>query len=146
MQYSLHFSQVSDQMCQQVGWTRQLSQASQADQKAVLVAVQSKLAHVQQMAHLPSPTQQTVETIIDNGQQHVEIKPSYPNMVYVSQYNPVTIYNTPASSAPARTTTADTTTAQMTSSPEQKSGVSTGTAVVASHLSPRVVMTVGGRE
>ncbi|HXY49938.1 MAG TPA: DUF3300 domain-containing protein [Terriglobales bacterium] len=128
---------VVGQICQQVGWTRQVSQALQADQ------IQS--VQVQHMADPPSPPQQTVKTKIDNGQQNVEINPGDPKMVYVPQHNPVTIDNTPASSAPTQTTTADTTTAQTTSSPE-KSGVSTGTAVVASLRSPGVVRTVGAGE
>ena len=140
MQYLVHFPQVLDQMCQQMDWTRQLGQAFQTNQKAVLDAVQSKRAQAQQMGNLPSTPQQTVTTTTDNGQQAVQIKPADPKVVYVPQYNPVTIYNTPAPSASTQPTTAA---AQTTTSPEQKSGVSTGTAVVASLLSFGVGMAVG---
>lgn len=64
---------------------------------------------------------------------------SIAKLVYFPQYNPVTIYNTPAPSASTQPTTAA---AQTTASPEQKSGVSTGTAVVASLLSFGVGMAV----
>jgi len=140
MQYLVHFPQVLDQMCQQMDWTRQLGQAFQTNQKSVLDAVQGKRAQAQQMGNLSSTPQQTVTTATNNGVQSVQIQPTDPKVVYVPQYNPVTIYNTPAPSASTQTTTAA---AQPTSSPEQKSGVSTGTAVVASLLSFGVGMAVG---
>ena len=97
MQYLMSFPQVVDNMCQQIDWTRELGQDFQADQKGVMEAVQRKRAQAQQTGNLKSSPQMTVDTKkADNGQPYVEIKPANPQVVYVPQYNPVTIYNTPA--------------------------------------------------
>ena len=97
MQYLMSFPQVVDNMCQQLDWTRELGQAFQTDQKGVMDAVQRKRAQAQQTGNLKSSPQMTVDTKkADNGQPYVEIKPANPQVVYVPQYNPVTIYNTPA--------------------------------------------------
>ena len=97
MQYLMSFPQVVDNMCQQIDWTRELGQNFQADQKGVMDAVQRKRAQAQQTGNLKSSPQMTVDTkTADNGQPYVEIKPADPKVVYVPQYNPVTIYNTPA--------------------------------------------------
>jgi Protein of unknown function (DUF3300) len=97
VQYLMSFPQVVDNMCQQIDWTRQLGQSFQADQKGVMEAVQRKRVQAQQTGNLKSSPQMTVETKkADNGQPYVEIQPANPQVVYVPQYNPVTIYNTPA--------------------------------------------------
>ncbi len=97
MQYLMSFPQVVDNMCQQLDWTRELGQAFQADQKGVMEAVQRKRVQAQQTGNLKSSPQMTVETKkADNGQPYVEIQPANPQVVYVPQYNPVTIYTTPA--------------------------------------------------
>jgi Protein of unknown function (DUF3300) len=135
MQYLMTFPQVVDNMCQQIDWTRELGQDFQADQKGVMDAVQRKRTQAQQTGNLKSSPQMTVDTKkADNGQPYVEIKPADPQVVYVPQYNPVTIYNTPAP-APVVTTTTTTEPAQ--------SGVSTGTAVAIGLLSFGVGMAVG---
>jgi hypothetical protein len=132
MQYLMSFPQVVDNMCQQIDWTRELGQGFQADQKGVMEAVQRKRAQAEQTGNLKSSPQLTVETKkADNGQPYVEIKPTDPQVVYVPQYNPVTIYNTPA---PVQVVTT-TETAQ--------SGVSTGSAVAIGLLSFGVGMAVG---
>jgi Protein of unknown function (DUF3300) len=134
MQYLMSFPQVVDNMCQQIDWTRELGQDFQADQKGVMDAVQRKRAQAQQTGNLKSSPQMTVDTKqADDGQQYVEIKPADPQVVYVPQYNPVTIYNTPAP-APVVTTAA---------TPQAQSGVSTGTAVAIGLLSFGVGMAVG---
>jgi hypothetical protein len=132
-QYLVAFPQVVDNMCQQMDWTKQLGEAFQSDQKGVMDAVQRKRSAAQQMGNLASTPQMTVATQTDNGQQYVEIKPADPKVVYVPQYNPVTIYNTQAPAAPAQTTTAET----------SKSGVSTGGAVAIGLLSFGTGMLVG---
>jgi Protein of unknown function (DUF3300) len=135
-QYLALFPQVVDNMCQQMDWTRQLGEAFQADQKGVMDAVQRKRTQARQMGNLTSSPQMTVATKqADNGQRYIEIQPADPKVVYVPQYNPVTIYNTQA--APAATPTQTTTTATT------KSGVSTGTAVAIGLLSFGVGMAVG---
>ncbi|MGC1449176.1 MAG: DUF3300 domain-containing protein [Candidatus Sulfotelmatobacter sp.] len=133
MQYLMNFPQVVDNMCQEMDWTTQLGQAFQSDQKGVMEAVQRKRGQAQQAGNLVSSPQMTVATKTDNGQQYVEIAPADPKVVYVPQYNPVTIYNTQAAPAPAQTTTVVT----------QTSGVSTGTAVGIGLLSFGVGMAIG---
>jgi hypothetical protein len=139
-QYLVLFPQVVDNMCQEMDWTRQLGEAFKADQKSVMDAVQRKRQQAQQVGNLQSSPQMAVATKTDNGQQYVEIKPADPKVVYVPQYNPVTIYNTQAAPAPAPAPAATTTT---TTTTESKSGVSTGTAVAIGLLSFGVGMAVG---
>ena len=138
MQYLMSFPQVVDNMCQQIDWTRELGQNFQADQKGVMDAVQRKRAQAEQTGNLKSSPQMTVDTKkADNGQPYVEIKPANPQVVYVPQYNPVTIYNTPAPTTVVVTQPAATTT------PQAQSGVSTGSAVAIGLLSFGVGMAVG---
>jgi hypothetical protein len=135
MQYLMSFPQVVDNMCQQIDWTRELGQNFQADQKAVMDAVQRKRAQAQQTGNLKSSPQMTVDTKkADNGQPYVEIKPSDPKVVYVPQYNPVTIYNTPAPATVVVTQPA---------APQVQSGASTGSAVAIGLLSFGVGMAIG---
>jgi len=136
LQYLMNFPQVVDNMCQEMDWTTQLGQAFQSDQKGVMDAVQRKRGQAQQAGNLVSSPQMTVATKTDNGKRYVEIAPADPKVVYVPQYNPVTIYNTQAAPAPAP---APTTTTVVT----QSSGVSTGTAVGIGLLSFGVGMAVG---
>jgi hypothetical protein len=133
MQYLMSFPQVVDNMCQQIDWTRELGQNFQADQQGVMDAVQRKRAQAQQTGNLKSSPQMTVDTKkADNGQPYVEIKPADPKVVYVPQYNPVTIYNTPAPATVVVTQPTATTT-----------GVSTGSAVAIGLLSFGVGMAIG---
>ena len=136
MQYLMSFPQVVDNMCQQLDWTRELGQYFQTDQKGVMAAVQRKRVQAQQTGNLKSTPQMKVETKkADNGQPYVEIQPANPQVVYVPQYNPVTIYNTPAPTTVVVT--------QPTTTTQAQSGVSTGTAVAIGLLSFGVGMAVG---
>jgi hypothetical protein len=72
-----------------------------------------------------------------NGQSYVEIAPANPQVVYVPQYNPVTIYNTPAPAAPLVVQPG------AAPAPQVQSGVSTGSAVAIGLLSFGVGMAVG---
>jgi hypothetical protein len=133
MQYLMSFPQVVDNMCQQLDWTRELGQYFQADQKGVMDAVQRKRVQAQASGNLKSSPQMKVETKkADNGQPYVEIQPANPQVVYVPQYNPVTIYNIPAP-----------TTVVVTQPAAATAGVSTGTAVAIGLLSFGVGMAVG---
>ena len=146
MQYLMSFPQVVDNMCQEMDWTTQLGEAFKSDQKGVMDAVQRKRSQAQQMGNLSSSPQMTVATKTDNGQQYVEIKPADPNVVYVPQYNPVTIYNNPAPAAPAEAAPAAAAapaTTTTTTTETQKSGVSTGAAVGIGLLSFGVGMAIG---
>jgi hypothetical protein len=134
-QYLALFPQVVDNMCQQMDWTRQIGEAFKADQKGVMDAVQRKRAQAEKMGNLDSSQQMTVENKkADNGEPYVEIKPADPKVVYVPQYNPVTIYNSPAPAAPTQTTTTTT---------EKESGVSNGEAAAIGLLSFGIGMAVG---
>lgn len=138
MQYLMAFPQVVDNMCQEMDWTAQLGQAFSSDQKAVMDAIQRKRTQAQQMGNLNSSPQLKVEgKAAETGQRYIEIRPSDPKVVYVPQYNPVTIYNTPA---PASTPPATTASASVST---EKSGVSSGTAVAIGLLSFGVGMAVG---
>ena len=138
MQYLMSFPQVLDNICQQLDWTRELGHAFQTDHKGVMDAVQRKRAQAQQTGNLKSSPQMTVDTKkADNGQPYVEIKPANPQVVYVPQYNPVTIYNTPAPATVVVTQPA------APATPQAQSGVSTGSAVAIGLLSFGVGMAVG---
>jgi hypothetical protein len=146
MQYLMAFPQVVDTMCQEMNWTTQLGEAFKNDQKGVMDAVQRKRTQAQHMGNLASSPQMTVETkkAEDSSKEYVEIKPADPKVVYVPQYNPVTIYNTQApavqTTAPAAAPAATTSTS---SSEKESDGVSTGTAVAIGLLSFGVGMAVG---
>jgi len=136
-QYLAAFPQVVDNMCQQMDWTTQLGEAFKSNQQGVMEAIQAKRAQAQQQGNLKSSPQMTVDTANDNGKQVIEVKPADPQVIYVPQYNPETVYTEPA---PAQTTTVNQTT--VVQQPEQ-SGVSTGTAVAIGLLSFGVGMAVG---
>jgi Protein of unknown function (DUF3300) len=138
MQYLMAFPQVVDNMCQEIDWTTQLGQAFTADQKAVMDAVQRKRTEAQQAGNLKTSPEMVVATQkAENGQQYVEIKPANPQVVYVPQYNPVTIYITPAP------TTVVVAAPQTTTTTQASSGVSTGSAVAIGLLSFGVGMAIG---
>jgi hypothetical protein len=99
MQYLMNFPQVVDNMCQQMDWTTQLGEAFTSDPKGVMAAIQRKRSDAQRVGNLTSSPQMTVATKTENGQRVREIKPTDPKVVYVPQYNPVTIYNNPAPAA-----------------------------------------------
>jgi len=154
-QYLAAFPQVVDNMCQQMDWTKDLGEAVKSDQQGVLSAIQTKRLQAEQTGNLKSSPQMKVETATDNGKQVVEIKPADPQVIYVPQYNPETVYTQPApaqtaqTSAPAQTTqtTQTTQTNQVNQTvvveQQEKSGVSTGGAVMGALLSFGVGMAVG---
>jgi hypothetical protein len=142
-QYLAAFPQVVDNMCQQMDWTKDLGEAVKSNQQGVLNAIQAKRLQAQQQGNLKSSPQMTVDTATDNGKQVVEIKPADPQVIYVPQYNPETVYTEPA---PAQTTqTTQTTQVNQTVVVEQQeqSGVSTGGALAIGLLSFGVGMAVG---
>src|SRR5262249_27954952 len=137
----VQFPQVVDMMCQQMDWTKQVGEAFKTDQKAVLASAQRLRSEAVNAGSLRSTPEQNVTKENQGGQQVVVVQPANPEVVYVPQYDPEQVYNPPpesAASAPQQTTT---TTTQTTEA--QSSGVSTGTAVVASLLSFGVGMVLG---
>jgi len=134
-QYLVLFPAVVDNMCQELDWTTQLGEAFTSNQQGVMDAVQRKRQQAQQVGNLVSSPQMSVSTKqASNGDSYIEIAPADPKVVYVPQYNPVTVYVT---APPATTTTTAATTTV------QKSGVSTGAAVGIGLLSFGVGMAVG---
>jgi Protein of unknown function (DUF3300) len=120
----MHFPQVVDMMCSEIDWTRQLGEAFDANQSAVLESVQRLRLQAKQAGNLQTTPQQTVVTQQASGQQVIVIQPTNPQVIYVPQYNPVQVYVAPA---PA----------------PQSSGVSTETAVVGALVAFGVGMAVG---
>jgi hypothetical protein len=134
MQYLMAFPQVVDNMCQEIDWTTQLGAAFKADQKSVMEAVQRKRVEAQNAGNLKTSPEMVVATQkADNGQQYVEIQPANPQVIYVPQYNPVTIYTTPA----------PTTVIVQAPTTQVSSGVSTGSAVAIGLISFGVGMAIG---
>ena len=154
MQALLHYPTVMDLMCTQFDWTKQLGAAYQADPKTVLDSVQRLRATAVDNGALKSGPQMKVDVTKQNGQQVVQLEPTNPKVVYVPQYDPQRVFSTTttttnsdgstttttttSSPAPATTTTTNTTVVE-----KEKSGVSTGTAVLIGLLSFGAGMAVG---
>jgi Protein of unknown function (DUF3300) len=119
-----HFPQVVDMMCSEIDWTKQLGEAFNANQSAVLDSVQRLRMQAKQAGNLQTTPQQTVVTQQASGQQVIVIQPTNPQVIYVPQYNPVQVYVPPP---PA----------------QQSSGVSTETAVAGALIAFGVGMAVG---
>jgi len=98
MRAVMPFRQIVDQMCLEMGWTSELGQAYTNDQAGTLSAVQRLRAQAQEVGNLETSEQMKVETKSQGGQQVIVIEPPSPQIIYVPQYDPVTVY------APAPTT------------------------------------------
>lgn len=112
----MQFPTTVDMMCMNMPWTTELGSAFQADEPGVLEAVQRLRKQAVDMGNLQSSEQMKVETEKQNDQEVVVVEPTDPKVVYVPQYDPVTVYTTPP---PATTTTTTAT----------ETGHSTGTLV-----------------
>ena len=97
----LQFPETIDMMCLKLGWTTELGEAFTADQAGVLDAVQRLRRQAQDVGNLQSSPQMTVATEVQEGKQVVVLKPAKPEVVYVPQYDPQTVY---APLPPAATT------------------------------------------
>ena len=102
----IQFPTVVDMMCMEMDWTTELGVAFQADEPAVLAAVQRLRKQAAEMGNLQSSEQMSVATEKQNDQQVIIVQPANPEVVYVPQYNPTAVYTTPA---PATTTAVTTT-------------------------------------
>ena len=100
MQALVMFPAVIDMMCQNFDWTKQLGSAFNADQGAVMAAVQRLRAQAASVGNLKSSPQQKVETQTVDKQQVIVIQPSDPKVIYVPTYNPQVVYTTPPPPAP----------------------------------------------
>jgi hypothetical protein len=118
----VQFPETVDMMCLELGWTTELGEAFVADQAGVLAAVQRLRKQAMDVGNLQSSPQMKVETLQQEGQEVVVVKPAKPEVVYVPQYDPVAVYAPPpATTAPANTTT--------TTTVEEDKGHSTGALV-----------------
>ncbi|HSC06357.1 MAG TPA: DUF3300 domain-containing protein [Steroidobacteraceae bacterium] len=92
MRALLQFPSVVDMLCQQIDWTRQVGAAFASDQQAVLDAIQRLRAQAVSLGNFTSTPQQTVETVAENDQIIIEVKPADPEEIYVPTYDPEVIY------------------------------------------------------
>lgn len=157
LQALLHYPSVVDLMCTQWDWTKQLGAAYEANPKAVLDSVQRLRAQAVDTGALKSSPQMKVDVTQSNGQQVVELKPADPKVVYIPQYNPEQVFQTTITTTtrPDGTVTTTTTTtgpapttgtstsSSNTTVVQEKSGVSTGTAVMIGLLSFGAGIAVG---
>ncbi len=130
VQALVHFPTVVDMMCRELDWTKQVGAAFTADQGAVLASVQRLRAQAAAAGNLKSSPEMTVEQTKQNDKDVIVINNPNPQVVYVPQYNPTTVYTAP----PATTTTTTTTT---------DSGISTSDAVLGGLLLFGAGMAVG---
>ena len=129
----VHFPTVMDMMCRELDWTKQVGAAFGADQAAVLASIQRLRAQAAAVGNLKTSPEMTVTKTEQNGQSVIVVQPPSPQVVYVPQYNPQTVYTQAPAAAPATTTTTTTT----------ESGISTETAVVGGLLAFGAGMLIG---
>jgi hypothetical protein len=92
----LAFPSVLDMMCQNFAWTRRLGAVFNADQTALMAAVQRLRAQAVAQGNLTSTPEQEVSQRTVDAQQVVEITPTNPRVFHVPQYNPEAVYTQPA--------------------------------------------------
>jgi len=80
---------------QNLEWSTEVGNAFTSDQTAVLDSVQRLRAQAQAAGNLKTTPQQEVQTETQNGQTVIVIQPANPQVVYVPQYNPQTVYTEP---------------------------------------------------
>ena len=152
MQALLHYPSVVDMMCTEFDWTKQLGAAYSADPKSVLGSVQRLRAIAVDNGALKTSAQMKVNVKQDQGQDVVEVEPANPKVIYVPSYDPQRVFSTTTTTTNANGSTTITTT---TSGPapststntvvvqQQKSGVSTESAVLIGLLSFGAGIAVG---
>ncbi len=92
------FPQVVNYMATQTDWTSRLGQAFTADPKGVFASIQRLRTKAKDAGKLKTNQQQQVETkTTSSGDQVIVIEPTNPQVVYVPQYNPATVYTTTSS-------------------------------------------------
>ena len=92
------FPQVVNYMATQTDWTSRLGQAFTADPKGVFASIQRLRTKAKDAGKLKTNQQQQVETkTTSSGDQVIVIEPTNPQVVYVPQYNPSTVYTTTSS-------------------------------------------------
>jgi len=89
------FPDVISRLSQNISWTTQLGNAFLAQQADVMQAVQRMRAQAQAKGTLHSTPQETVATQNQGGQTAITIQPANPEVWYVPDYNPVSIWGPP---------------------------------------------------
>ena len=95
------FPQVVAKMADDIKWTNQLGQAFATNKGAVFDSIQRLRHQAQNVGTLKDTPQQEVSTkTTSSGDNVIVIEPANPQVVYVPQYNPTTVYT----QAPTTTT------------------------------------------
>ena len=90
------FPEVLKLLSSNIRWTTDLGNAFLAQQADVMNAVQRMRAQAKAGGKLNSNAQETVTTETQGDRNAIEIQPANPEIVYVPQYNPESIWGPPA--------------------------------------------------
>jgi len=92
------FPDVINAMASRIDWTTQLGSAFASHRSAVFDSIQGLRSQAQKAGKLKDSPQQDIETKkTSSGQDVIVIEPTNPQVVYVPQYNPTTVYTQPTS-------------------------------------------------
>jgi len=86
------FPQVLSMMASNINWTTQLGNTFLNQQSAVFDAIQNMRREAKADGALQSTPQQTVSSTTENGQTYIQILPANPQVVYVPQYQPESVW------------------------------------------------------
>ena len=87
------FPKVVAKMASDIRWTTQLGQAFTTNRSAVFESIQRLRHQAQNVGTLKDTPQQDVSTkATSSGENVIVIEPANPQVVYVPQYNPTTVY------------------------------------------------------
>jgi hypothetical protein len=95
IQALLSYPTVLKMMSDKINWTTQLGQAVAANQSNVMAAIQRVRHEAQQAGNLQSNDKQLVAVQGSGTTSTIVIEPANPQVIYVPQYNPVTILAPP---------------------------------------------------
>lgn len=88
----LPFPETVDMMAGQMGWTQELGQAYVNDQAGVMDAIQRLRQQAEDVGTLQSSPQMTVASETVDNVKYITVSPPSPEVIYVPQYDPVTVY------------------------------------------------------
>lgn len=92
MRALLPFPETVDMMAGQMGWTEELGQAYVNDQAGVMDAIQRLRQQAEDVGTLQSSPQMTVAAETVDNVKYITVSPPSPEVIYVPQYDPVTVY------------------------------------------------------
>jgi hypothetical protein len=90
------FPDVVNRLSSDIRWTTDLGNAFLAQQADVMNAVQTMRTQARAAGKLNSNTQETVTTETQGDRTAIDIQPANPQVVYVPEYNPESIWGPPA--------------------------------------------------